>query len=175
LELNTGAKLASGSSTGGTSTVPGCTAGAMFSSTTGAPCTGGTTPTTPTGPLEGTDGSISSFTELSSYANEEVGEGQEDVKVAGFEIEATNDGDIAIKSIKVVNTITNASGSKDLDDYVDSMDIWMGSTKVGSADADDFNEDSSGVWSKSVTLSNAVVRADDTEKILYHSKCSWFI
>lgn len=151
-----------GTGSGGTSTVPGCSTGAMFSSTTGAPCTGGTS--TPTGPLAGTDGSISSFTELSSYANEEVGEGQEDVKVAGFEIEATNDGDIAIKSIKVVNTITNGSGSKDLDDYVDSMDIWMGSTKVGSADADDFNEDSSGVWSKSVTLSNAVVRADDTEK-----------
>ncbi|MDQ5949898.1 MAG: hypothetical protein QG563_405, partial [Patescibacteria group bacterium] len=160
--FNTGSKLASGSSTGGTSTVPGCTAGAAFSSTTGAPCTGGST--TPTGPLAGTDGMISDVNELSQYSNEEVGEGEEDVKVAGFEVEASNDGDIAIRSAKVSVTITNEDGSDNLDDYVDSVSVWMGSTKIGSADADDFNEDSSGVWTKTVSFTGATVTADDTEK-----------
>ncbi len=160
--FNTGSKLASGSSTGGTSTVPGCTAGAAFSSTTGAPCTGGST--TPTGPLAGTDGMISDVNELSQYSNEEVGEGESDVKVLGFEVEASNDGDIAIRSAKVSVTITNEDGSDNLDDYVDSVSVWMGSTKIGSADADDFNEDSSGVWTKTVSFTGATVTADDTEK-----------
>jgi hypothetical protein len=39
----------------------------------------------------------------------------------------------------------------------------MGSTKVGSVDVDEFSEDS-GVYTKSITLSNAVVRADETVK-----------
>ncbi|HRH30747.1 MAG TPA: peptidoglycan-binding domain-containing protein [Candidatus Paceibacterota bacterium] len=161
----TGAKLASavvvpgpGSSTGSL-----CPNGmTLASNCTMAP--GSTTPTTPSGPLAGTDGSINDVNEISSYNNEEIGEGRNDVKVLGFEVEATNDGDIAIKSAKVSVTITNASGSDNLDDYVDSVSVWMGSTKVGSADAGDFSEGSSGVWTKTVTLSNPVVKADDTEK-----------
>ena len=130
---------------------------------------GATTPTNPTNPtspsnLEGTDGSINGVDVLSQYSNEEVGEGQNDVKIVGFEVEATNDGDIAIKSAKLSFTITNGSGSDNLDDYIDSASVWMGSTKVGSADAEDFSEGSSGVWTKTVTLSNPVVQADDTEK-----------
>lgn len=160
---NTGFSTTTGMSCAGTvSTVPGCTPGAMFSSTTGQSCSG--TTTTPSGPLAGTDGSISDVNELSQYNNEEVSEGANDVKVAGFEVEASTDGDIAIKSAKVSVTITNGSGSDNLDDYVDSINVWMGSTKVGTADASDFNEDSSGVWSKTVTLSGATIRSDKTEK-----------
>lgn len=161
----TGAKLASavvvpgpGSSTGSL-----CPNGmTLASNCTMAP--GSTTPTTPTGPLAGTYGSINDVNELSQYSSEEVGEGQNDVKIVGFEVEATNDGDIAIKSAKLSFTITNASGSDNLDDYIDGASIWMGSTKVGSADANDFSEGSSGVWTKTVTLSNPVVKSDDTEK-----------
>ncbi len=125
-----------------------------------------TNPTTPTTPsnLEGTDGSINDVNELSQYSSEEVGEGQDDVKIVGFEVEATNDGDISIRSAKLSFTITNASGSDNLDDYIDGASIWMGSTKVGSADADEFSEGASGVWTKTVTLSNPVVKADETEK-----------
>lgn len=160
---NSGYSTTTGASCAGTvSTVPGCTAGAMFSSTTGQSCSG--TTTTPSGPLAGTDGTISDVNELSQYNNEEVGEGANDVKVAAFEVEASNDGDIAIKSAKISVTISNTSGSDNLDDYVDSVSVWQGSTKVGSADAADFNEDSSGVWTKTVTLSNSVVRSDKTEK-----------
>jgi peptidoglycan hydrolase-like protein with peptidoglycan-binding domain len=158
-----GAKLAGTVVSGPTTPTPGCPAGAMYNSMTGAPCGTTTTPTTPTGPLAGTDGSISDVNELGSYNNEEVGEGANDVKVLGFEVEASNDGDISVKSAKISVTITNASGSDNLDDYVDSVSVWMGSTKVGSADASDFNEDSSGVWTKTVSLSNSIVRADDAE------------
>jgi hypothetical protein len=156
------AKVASMGSTGGsTSTVAGCTAGALFSATTGAPCTGGSSSSTT---LAGTDGSISDVNELSQYSAEEVGEGEEDVKVLGFEVEASNDGDIMIKSAKVSVTITNGSGSDNLDDYVDTVKVWMGSKQIGSADSADFSEGSSGVWSKTITLSSSVVKSDDTEK-----------
>ncbi len=145
-----------------TTTVPGCAPGAMFSSTTGASCTGGSTPST-NGPLAGSFGDIFDVSEITSYNNEEVGEGQSDVKVAGFEIETTNDGDISVTSVKVQFDSTGNTGSTHLDDYVDSVSIWMGSTKVGSADAEDFSE-ASDIYTRTIALNNAVVRADDTEK-----------
>jgi len=161
---NTGYSTTTGmscASTGGTLPA-GCTSTAGYSPTTGVKCDS-TSPTTPSGPLAGTDGSIADVNELGSYNNEEVGEGQNDVKVLGMEVEASNDGDIALKSVKVSVTITNASGSDNLDDYVDTVTVWQGSTEVGSADAGDFNEDSSGVWTKTISLTNSVVRADDSE------------
>ncbi len=159
------AKVASMGSTGGsTSTVAGCTAGALFSATTGAPCTGGSTGST--GSLAGTDGTISDVNTLSQYSNEEVGEGDEDVKIAGFEVEASNDGDIAIKSIKVsFDQYGNETGDSDhLDDYIDGVKVWFGDKEVGSANVDDFNEESDDTFSKTITLNNAVVNSDETEK-----------
>lgn len=161
--INTGTALSA--MTGGSVSYPaGCSSTTGYSTTTGVKCdsTGGSTGST--GTLEGTDGSINDVNELSQYSSEEVGEGQSDVKVVGFEVEATNDGDIAIKSAKLSFTITNASGSDNLDDYIDGASIWMGSTKVGSADASDFSEGASGVWTKTVTLSSPVVNSDETEK-----------
>ncbi len=125
---------------------------------------GGGAPVVSTGGLAGTDGTISDVNELSSYSNEEVGDGQNDVKVLGMEVEASNDGDIALKSIKVSFDSTGNGGSDNLDDYIESVSVWMGSTKVGSADVSSFNEDSGNIWSKTITLNNAVVRADKTEK-----------
>ncbi len=147
-----------------TTTIPGCTAGALFSSTTGQSCAGGT-PSTPTGPLAGTDGSISDVSELGSYNGEDVSEGDSGVKVLGADVEASNDGDIALKSVKVSLTYTGSGGSDNLDDYIDSVDVWLGSTKIGSADVADFTEDSSGVFTKSITLSNATIRADQTAQL----------
>jgi len=126
---------------------------------------GGSTPSTPSvSGLAGTDGIIDAVTELSSYSNEEVGDGQNDVKVAGFEVETSNDGDVAIKSVKISFDSTGNTGSDNLDDYIESVSIWKGSTKIGSASASSFNDESSTVWSKTIPVSNSVVRADSTEK-----------
>ncbi len=89
----------------GTPTGPTCPNGNLISNNCAPSGT-----TTPTGPLAGTDRSINDVNELSQYSSEEVGEGQSDVKVVGFEVEATNDGDIAIKSAKLSFTI--ASGDE---------------------------------------------------------------
>lgn len=123
-----------------------------------------TTTTSSSEELEGTDGSISDVDELSTLSNEEVGEGQENVKVLGMDVEASNDGDIQIKSIKVSFDETGSGDSDNLDDYITEVSVYMGSTKVGSADVDDFNEDTSGYFTKTITLSNAVVNADQTAK-----------
>ncbi len=141
----------------------GCTSAAGYSSTTGTKCDAAPSTGTPSD-LSGANGAISLVTELTQYASEEVGEGSEDVKVLGMDVEASNDGDIAIRSIKVSFDPSGNTGSDNLDDYIDSVSVWMGSTKVGSADVDDFSQDSSDLWTRTITLSNAVVEADETEQ-----------
>ena len=155
---NTGAALASGTSTGGTSTVPGCTAGAMFSSTTGAACTG---TTTPTGPLAGTVGTID-YSLTTGLSNEEVGEEDSDVKVAGLELDLDDsDSDVQVTAIKL-NFDVGTAGN-DFEDYADEVSVWLGSTKVASVEADEFNDDND--FEKTVSLSNAVIRMGDTKDL----------
>ena len=159
---NTGYSVTTGASCAAATTLPaGCTSTAGFSPTTGVSCSSGAT-TTPTGPLAGSFGDIASVTELGSYNDEEVGEGQDDVTVAGFEVEATNDGDIEITSMKIEFDSTGNTGSLHLDDYIDSVSIMMGSTEVGSADVDEFTE-SSDIYTRTIAIDGAVIRADDTE------------
>lgn len=149
--------------TGGTLPA-GCTSTAGYSPTTGTKCD--STGTTPTGPLAGI-GTISDVNELSQYNNEEVGAGQKDIKVLGFDLDASDDGDVALNLIKVsFSSAGNASGDSDrLEDYVDTVSVWMGSTKVGSAKATDFTKESTGLYSKSITLnSGTVVKAGETAK-----------
>ncbi len=150
-----------------TTTLPaGCTSTAGYSPINAAKCDGTTTTTTTTAPLAGTDGTISSITTLSQYSDEEVGEGTTDVKVAGFELETSNDGDIALKSIKLVFDPTDnaANDSSKVTNYFKSVAIWQGTTKIGSADLADFSKNSDNTYSKVVTLSGSVVRSDTTEK-----------
>lgn len=127
---------------------------------------GGGTPVTGGAGLVGNDGLISDVQELSQYNNEEVGDGENDVKVLGAEIEASNDGDIALRSVKLTFNGTSNTGSDNLDDYIETVTVWLGSTEVGSADADSFNEDSNGIYSKTITLkSGTIIRSDDTENL----------
>jgi peptidoglycan hydrolase-like protein with peptidoglycan-binding domain len=142
----------------------GCTSTVGYSPTTGAKCDGAVT-TTPTGPLAGTSGELSEINQISSYSNEEVGDGSNDVKVMGFDLVTTNDGDISIKSIKLTFDGANNGGSTRLTDYLDSVSILMGSTVVATVDTSDFTKDSTGVYSKTITLDgSAIIRADKTEK-----------
>ncbi len=122
----------------------------------------GTTGGSTGGTLAGMFGNISTITQLSQYSNEEVGGGQDGVKVMGFDVEASNDGDIKMTSLKLTFDNTgNSSGDSDrLSDYLDTVTVMMGSTKVGSSSADDFTKDSAGIYSKTIQLDNAVVKAD---------------
>ncbi len=161
---NSGYSTTTGMSCAGSSSLPaGCTSTAGYSPTTGVKCSGGTTPAPSTGGLEGTDGSISDVNELSSYNNEDVAEGDNDVKILGMEVEASNDGDIELRSVKISFDPSGNTGSDNLDDYIDSVTVWMGDEEIGSADVSDFDESSSNIFTKTVSLNGAVIRADETE------------
>lgn len=147
--------------------VVGAMTGAALKTASMTNCDPDTNPdTTPNGPLEGDFGTISDVNTLSQYSSEDVGEGEEEVIVAGFEVEASNDGDIMLTSMKITFDQTgNGSGDSDnLDDYIDGVTIWMGDEEIASADVDDFTENSSDTFSKTIALDDSIVRADDTEK-----------
>ena len=157
----TGVKCDSAVSTG----LPaGCMSTAGYSPTTGAKCDStGSTPSTG-GALEGGAGSVT-VDDLPTYSSEEVGEGENDVKVLAFEVEAEGS-DIEISSVKVEFVESGATSSEDLDDYAQSVSVWFDGEKVGEADVDDFSESSTEVWTRSISLdSGVIIREDDTEKL----------
>lgn len=160
--------LTRGALNGGVAVVP---PPAGFVCPPGYTCTppAGTSPTpAPTGPLAGTDGTIATFNQLSQYNTEEVGDGQKDVKVLGFEAKASKDGDVSLKSMKLAFVVTNTSGSTRIADYISSVSVWLGSTKIATASAADFNKDSTGNYSKTVTLnSGSVLKADVAQNIYF--------
>jgi len=160
---NSGYSVTTGQScAASTGTYPaGCSSTVGYSPTTGAKCDGGSVAS---GPLAGGAGSIT-VSGLSTYASEEVGEDEEDVKVVAFEIEADDESDVEIGSIKVELNQSTAADSDNLDDYAASISVWMGDDKVGEADADDFSDSATtDVWVKTISLDNSIVRAGETEK-----------
>jgi hypothetical protein len=115
------------------------------------------------GPLQGDVGDIT-VTTSSLYNNEEVGEDEQDVPVLAFKVEAGDDSDVRLTSVKVELEETDVTVSQDLEDYADEVSVWNGDSKLGSADADSFSEDSD-VFTRSISLSgnDAIVRMGQTE------------
>lgn len=156
---NSGYSVTTGQSCAVSTSLPsGCTSTAGYSPTTGAKCDGGSTSS---GVLEGGAGSIT-LTAKSTYSNEEVVAGDEDVPVLAFEIEADEESDVEITSAKVEFYNSNTASSRRLEDYADSVSILMNGDVVGSADAEDFSE-SSKYYSKTISLDGAIVEAGETE------------
>lgn len=128
-------------------------------------CMPATTPTTPSS-LSGSFGTISDLAQISSLSAEEVGAGQKDVQVLGFDATTSKDGDVGMSSIKLTFDASgnNAADSDRLTDYLSNVNVWMGSTKIGSSSTADFTKESTGVYSKTIQLSGAVIKADTTAK-----------
>jgi hypothetical protein len=112
-----------------------------------------------TGGLSGGAGDIT-VTERSSGIEDEVLEGENDVKVLGFEVEADGS-DVRITSVRVELQHTGA-GNKRMNRYMEEVCVMMGNQSVGCADENDFSE-SSNVYSRNIPV-NAVVRDNDTER-----------
>ena len=114
---------------------------------------------TPSG-LSGGVGNIT-VTALSTYSAEQVGEGEEDVKILAFDVEADDDSDVQLTAIKVEFHEDDTTGSdRDLPDYAESVSVFLEGDKVGEEDTDSFSE-SNDEWSKNISLSNAIIRAGD--------------
>jgi peptidoglycan hydrolase-like protein with peptidoglycan-binding domain len=150
----TGTKCDSGPSN---SFPAGCSSASGFSSTTGVKCDGSGGGGASSGPLTGGAGSIT-VSAKSTYNSETVVAGDNDAKVLAFEVEADDNSDVDVTSVKVELKQTVGTNSDRIDDYMDSVSIWMGSTKVGESDASDFSENSN-IYTKSIPLTGAVVRA----------------
>ena len=100
-------------------------------------------------------------TALSTYSAEQVGEGEEDVKILAFDVEADDDSDVQLTAIKVEFHEDDTTGSDgDLPDYAESVSVFLEGDKVGEEDTDSFSE-SNDEWSKNISLSNAIIRAGD--------------
>ena len=127
----------------------------------GTPGTPGT-PSTPSG-LSGGAGSIADADFISNLNNEDVGEDQNDVEVAGLEIEADDGSDIELTAVTLDFDRSSAGtgSSDDLEDYATEVTVWFDGDMVASVDADDFDDDND--FSRTISLdSGAIVRAGDT-------------
>ncbi len=141
----------------------GCTSASGFSPVTGGACyaVGANNPPAQGGALSGTVGTID-YSLTSGISNEEVGEDENDVKVAGLELDLEDsDSDVQVTAIKVNFDVGTAAN--DFEDYADEVSVWLGTTKVATVDADEFNDDND--FEKTISLSNAVVRQDETKDL----------
>jgi hypothetical protein len=128
------------------------------------PATPGTpgTPGTPATPgLSGGDGDIQNVKKITSGTETTVGEGTEE-NVLGFEIEADDNSDLEITSVRVIATATG-TGSTRLNRYVDEVIIYQGDDEVGSLDASDFSRDGK-KHTATISLKGAVVDAGEKER-----------
>jgi hypothetical protein len=130
----------------------------------GSTTTTTTTTTTTNSDLKGGAGDVT-VTEKSSGVEDEIVEGDEEVKVLGVEVEADGS-DIEVTSVRV-EFEHDGAGSDRLDKYVDEVQIMFGDEVVGTADVDDFSE-SSDVYSRNIAVSDVVIDEDE-EEMLYVS------
>lgn len=143
----------------------GCTSAIGFSPTTGVKCDGSTTVTpTPVVVLNGGAGDVS-VSSTSTDVENVVTEGTSNVKVLGFK--ATAEGsDISVTNLKV--SLANVgTGATRPNRYADVVSVYMDGNKVGSADVSDFTVDGL-VYSKSIALTNAIVRQGTNNKATFY-------
>lgn len=115
------------------------------------------------GDLQGGAGSVDSYTLIANLSNEEVGEDEEDVEVAGLEIEVDDGSDIELSAIRLV--FNEGTAASDFEDYAQEVSIWLDGEEVARVDGDEFNDDND--WTKTVSLdSGAVIDAGDTGELV---------
>ena len=108
--------------------------------------------------LMGGDGSIDDVSETTSDTETTVGEGDSE-QVLGFDVEADDNSDLNITSVRVTATIAS-SGSTRLTRYADEINILLDGDVVGSVDASDFSR-TSNVSKETIALDDAVIEAGE--------------
>lgn len=115
------------------------------------------------GDLEGGAGSISDVDYVSKLSNEEVGEGQDDVEVAGLDIEADESSDIEITAVNL-NFSQGTAGSK-FDKYADEVSVWFEGEELARVDAADFTNNNN--YDRNISLDRgAIIRADQRGSLI---------
>ncbi|MEY4440644.1 MAG: trimeric autotransporter adhesin [Candidatus Parcubacteria bacterium] len=122
----------------------------------GETSTGGST--TGSSDLSGGDGDIQQISETTSGTETTLGEGKTE-DVLGFDLEADDNSDLDVTSVKVVVT-TEVGESSRLTKYLDSVAITVDGDEVGSVDASDFSRDGA-VSTATISLDDVVVEAGE--------------
>lgn len=120
------AAMGGSTTTTGGSSVPGCAAGAAYSSTTGAPCT---TSTGSTG-LSGGEATLKNY-DLQSGDDLSEGDSNKEIAVAQFDVSG---GDVNVQRVTVEMQPSNSSYNEHPWQYIDSLSVYSGSKKIGSID-----------------------------------------
>lgn len=114
------------------------------------------------GDLRGGAGSINEADFVAKLNNEEVGEGQEDVEVAGLEIEADDGSDIEITAVTI--DFDQGTANRDFRRYADEVSILFNGDEVGRIDADRFEDDND--FDRTISLDKGVIiRRGETEEL----------
>ena len=114
------------------------------------------------GELSGGAGSIEDADYVSGLSNEEVGEDEEDVEVAGLEIEADDGSDIRLTAVNL--NFSKGTADRDFDKYADEVSVWFDGDEVARIDADEFEDDNN--YDKTISLdSGAVIDAGETGEL----------
>lgn len=121
---------------------------------------GGNTNTGSSNKLTGGAGSLKDVEFISSLNNEEVGEGQEDVEVAGIEIEADGS-DIELTAVTLNFSYADTGADDELDEYADEVSLWFNGEEVARLDASEFEDDDN--FQKTVALDSGAI-IDENEK-----------
>jgi len=127
-------------------------------STTGGSTTGGSTTGGSTS-LSGGSGSINSAEFISGLNNEEVGEDEEDVEVAGLRIEADDGSDIEVTAV-TLNFSKSTGATHDFRKYAADVSIWLDGEELARVDGEDFTDDNN--YDKTVSLDRGgVIKAGE--------------
>jgi peptidoglycan hydrolase-like protein with peptidoglycan-binding domain len=125
------------------------------------PTTGGGNTTTPT-VLQGGAGSLLDIELTSSLNNEEVGEDQTDVEVAGLDFEADGS-DLEITAVQI--DFDKGTADKNFDRYATEVSIWLDGNVVARVDASDFDRGNN--YGRTITLDRgAIVMEGDEGKLV---------
>lgn len=149
--------------TGTVSTVPGCGIGAMYSSTTGALCSGSTTTTT----TSGSEGYLADISSDSTNRVSTVYESEQDKVVIGARATARlADQTISRVTVKFHQTNQTSTTSANLAKYISGVSLWSGSTKLATMSVADASRDNSNdTYTFQFTGFNAVIPKDQVGRL----------
>lgn len=121
--------------------------------------------------LEGGAGSVDDYSLISALNNEEVGEDEEEVEVAGLEIEADDGSDLEFTAVRLFIE-EGATSNSDFEDYASEISVMLDGETVATIDADelgdddDSDSDTNKDWTKTISLeSGAIIRAGETGEL----------
>jgi hypothetical protein len=125
----------------------------------------GTTPVATVTGLQGAAGSAN--TTITTVDTDTTVKQGSSAKVLGFKVEAT-DSDLNVSNIKVTLVNNDLASSNRLTRYAGKVTVYMNGTAVGTANVADFTRNNDNSYTKSIALTNAIVKMGSGNKATFH-------